>query len=74
MTQPRCDQCRWWEFNGISVDESTCEGECKRFPPTPTGRIAEEWQSLESNSPTTTSDNWCGEFQPNDLTATPDTL
>ena len=54
----QCQNCRFWRFENR-------KGRCKRYPPSvksgPTNRI-DMWEF-----PEVTSDEWCGEWQPDDF-------
>lgn len=54
MTKRQCWRCEWFDFYDLFYKE---EGECRRCPPTPEGKLQEGvW-------PTISMFQWCGEFQ-----------
>lgn len=51
----RCDECRFWMFDG-HTSGPRLTGECRRLSPAPIGSVR-AW-------PQTNAIDWCGEFKP----------
>lgn len=56
MSERRCATCRFWE------DHQPFTGRCHRYPPTP-------MRGGTGFGPLTAADDWCGEWQPQEVTA-----
>lgn len=64
-----CRTCRFWR----PTNDKAEKGQCRRFPPSTTGfpvqgthpitRQLSQGTQVTQHVPTTTADEWCGEFQ-----------
>ena len=63
----RCDQCKWWCQDVISLVagmDDYGESICRRYPPTRNRSDSDEDDSSRWSMPWTVEDDWCGEFTP----------
>lgn len=69
-----CASCKWWLTREFEQEDYL--GQCRRFPPTPVGRLIEGDVYERQRFPTTTFDAWCGEhtFKGEIYVAPPSTL
>lgn len=72
MTQPRCDQCRWWDkaddaeedVEGPDVVAGKCKRRCPQTMDTAAGHLNDGLDLAWGYWPMTFAADWCGEFQP----------